>query len=546
MDRHGVLNITKIRYHPNRPKTKNPVKIQDVSFHDGHQSLFKTCCKTEDILTVAKEIDKIGFYSIEVWGGITIDVNHCYLIDDPWKHIRELKKYIKKTPFSILLKGQKLLGDRLYPDDVVEAFIQKLCDNGIDIFRVYDAMNDLHNLETVIKVIKKNKKHFQGTICYSLTEMRMGGEVYNLDYYIKKAKELVKMGADTISIKDKAGLMAPYDIYNLIKALKQTIKMPIHIHCHFTSGMGDLVLLKAIEAGVDIIDTCMAPYAYRTSHPAIEPLVVTLIGTDRDTRFDIKKLNDIDKKIEKIIPKYQHLIHKTNKKKFSIIDPNISIHQMPIELFLNIRNQLKSMGKLEKFNRVLKILPKVRKDLGCVPLVNPISHIVGIQAINNVLFDKIPGQYSNITEQVKDLCFGLYGETPHPINPKIQAKALKYHSGKTTQIKRRVGDILTAELPSIKEKVKGLAKNLEDILIAAIYPVIGPQFLKWKYGKEEIPDDVKPKTFKQIEKEKNLIEKALKGQLEENVIKEGPEKSENIHSFNIFVNGEYFKIEVDG
>ncbi len=542
MDKHGVVNLTKMRYQHNRPRAKNPIKIQDLTFRDGHQSLFATRGRTECMVSVAKEMDKIGFYSIEMWGGATFDAMHRFLAEDPWERIRTLKKYIKKTPFSMLLRGQNVVGYRHYADDVVTAFVQRSCQNGIDIFRVFDALNDFRNFETVIKEIKKNKKHFQGTICYSLTEMRMGGDIYNIDYYLKKAKELENMGADTICIKDMAGLISPYDAYNLIKALKETVKVPIHLHTHFTSGMGDLSLLKAIEAGVDIIDTCMAPFAYRTSHPAIEPFVVTLLGTNRDTGFDINKLNEIDTNLEKIIPKYKHL---SNSTKFSIIDPNVIIHQTPGGMLSNLVNQLKSMGELNKLDKVFKLLPKVRKDLGSVPLVTPTSQIVGIQTVNNVLFDKIPGQYSNITEQVKDLCYGLYGRTPCPINPHVRAKALKDHPLGKKPIKKRPGDILSPELPGIREKVQGLSKSTEDVLIAALYPVTGPRFLKWKYGIEDIPDEAKPKTDEDVEREEKLIEKAIKGELIEKIKKEAPEKSINARTFNVFVDEEYYQVEVD-
>ena len=303
MDKHGILEMTSMQYGADRSPAANPIKIQDLSFRDGHQSLFATRGRTEDMLPVAEMMDAVGFYSMEVWGGATFDTMHRYLGEDPWERIRTLKKHIKKTPFSMLLRGQNLVGYQNYADDVVEAFVQRAVDNGIDIFRIFDALNDFRNFQTAVKIVQKNGKHFQGTICYSLTEQRMGGEIYNVDYYVNKAKQLAEMGANSICIKDMAGLVAPYDAYNLVKALKENVKVPIHLHTHFTSGMGDLALLKAIEAGVDIIDTCIAPYAYRTSHPAVEPLVNTLLGTNRDTGFDIKLLNEIDKEVEKTIPK---------------------------------------------------------------------------------------------------------------------------------------------------------------------------------------------------------------------------------------------------
>ncbi len=297
------VEFTKINYDADRPKAKNPIKIEDLTFRDGHQSLFGTRGRTEDMIPVAEMMDEIGYWAMETWGGATFDTTHRYLNEDPWQRIRTLKKYVKKTPFSMLLRGQNLVGYRNYADDVAKAFVERACENGMDIFRTFDALNDYRNFEAVVPVIKQYKKHFQGVICYSLTEPRMGGEVYNLDYYVKKAKELEALGADTICIKDMAGLIAPYDAYILVKKLKETVKAPIHLHSHTTSGMSEMAQLKAIEAGADIVDTCMAPYAGRTSHPAIEPLVMTLLGTNRDTGFDIRKLVAIDEILERdIVP----------------------------------------------------------------------------------------------------------------------------------------------------------------------------------------------------------------------------------------------------
>ncbi len=536
-DKHGILEMTKMNYDPDRPAAKNPVKIQDLSFRDGHQSIFATRGRTEDMIPIAEKMDRIGFYSMEIWGGATFDTMHRYLNEDPWQRIRTLKKYIKNTPFSMLLRGQNLVGYRNYADDVVENFVQRACDNGIDIFRVFDALNDFRNFKTAVKIIKKNKKHFQGSICYSLTEPRMGGKTYNLEYYLKKAKRLEEIGADTICIKDMAGLVSPYDAYNLIKALKETTEIPIHLHTHFTSGMGDLSLLKAIEAGVDIIDTCMAPYAYRTSHPAIEPLVVTLLGTNRDSGLDINKLAAIDKEIEKIVPKYKHFLDDT---KLSIIDTNVILHQTPGGMLSNLVNQLRQMDALDKLQEVFETLPKVRKELGQVPLVTPTSQIVGIQTVNNVLFDK-DESYSNITEQVKDLCFGLYGKTTEPIDEKVRQKALQDYPRGEEPIETRPGDILEPELPKIKNEIKDLAKDIDDELICALYPITGKRFLRWKYGKEEIPDEVKPKTLEDVQKEEELIRKAISGELSAKPKKNVPA---NAKTFDVFVDGEHFSVDV--
>ena len=539
-DNHGVVKMTEMKYGQDRPKASNPIKIQDLSFRDGHQSLFATRGRTEDLLTVAERMDRAGFYSMEVWGGATFDVMHRYLNEDPWERIRTLRKHMKNTKFSMLLRGQNLVGYRNYADDVVEAFVQRACDNGIDIFRVFDALNDFRNFEAAHKIIKKNNKHFQGTICYSLTEMRMGGEVYNLDYYVNKAKELDKMGVDSICIKDMAGLVSPYDVYNIIKAIKKEVNVPINLHTHFTSGMGDLAIFKAIEAGVDIIDTCMAPFAYRTSHAAVEPIVVSLLGTNRDTGMDIELLNEIDKEIEKFIPKYKHLANDT---KFSVIDPEVIIHQTPGGMLSNLVNQLRQMDALDKLDEVFQKLPQVRKDLGTVPLVTPTSQIVGIQTVNNVLFDGKGERYSKLTEQVKDLCYGLYGKTTLPMNPEVQAKALKDYPRGETPINVRPGAILEPELAEIQASVKGLAKDLDDELIVALYPVTGKRFLEWKYGLREVPEDVKPLTLEKVNGDNELVKKALSGEL--TTKKPVPAKPENLRKFDVYVDGEYFEVEVN-
>jgi len=541
MQKHGILEYSEMRYEPDRPKAANPIKIQDLTFRDGHQSLFATRVRTEDLLHVAELMDQVGFYSMEVWGGATFDVMHRYLGEDPWERIRVLKKHITKTPFSMLLRGQNLVGYRNYPDDIVETFVQRCCDNGIDIFRVFDALNDFRNFQTAVKIIKKNNKHFQGAICFSLTEQRMGGEIYNIEYYVSKAKQLEDMGADTICIKDMAGLIAPYDAYDLIRALKENVKVPVHLHTHFTSGMGDLSLFKAIEAGVDIIDTCVGPYAYRTSHPAIEPLVISLLGTNRDTGFDIKLLNKIGKEMEKDIPKYMQFADTT---KFSIIDTDVIIHQTPGGMISNLINQLRQMDALDRLEDVFKEIPRVRKDLGQIPLVTPTSQIVGIQAVNNTLFDSYEGEYSHITEEVKDLCYGLYGKTPMPINPEVQKKALKGYPRGEKPITVRPGDILEPGLEKAKQEAEGLAKDIDDVLIVALYNVTGKKFLRIKYGLEPMPDEMKPITLEEVKRQQELCEKAKAGLLVEPPVKKQVPKPEGLRQFDVFVDDEYFLVEV--
>jgi len=367
--------------------------------------------------------------------------------------------------------------------------------------------------------------------------------VYNLDYYKQKAKDLEAMDADTICIKDMASLLAPYDAYTLIRELKAITSVPIHLHSHFTSGMSPMTMLKAAEAGVDIIDTCMAPYAYRTSHAAIEPLVMTLLGTNRDTGFDIKHLAAINEILEReILPKYRHLLDDT---KMSVIDINVLLHQTPGGMLSNLVNQLREMDALDKIGQVYAELPKVRKDLGQIPLVTPTSQIVGIQAVNNALFDDENERYKMITSQVKDLCYGLYGKTAIPIDPEVQKKALKDYPRGEEPITCRPAEVLEPELEKAKEDVKGLARDIDDVLIYALYPVTGKRFLKWKYGKEPVPDEAKPRTLEEAKAELELIQKAKAGKLVEKAEKEAPAKGAGLRTFNVFVDDEFFEVGVE-
>ena len=543
MSDHDQVKLTNMNYSKDRPKAQNPVKIMDLTLRDGHQSLFATRGRTEDMIPVAEMMDDIGFWALETWGGATFDTMHRFLNEDPWERLRTLKRYIKKTPFSMLLRAQNLVGYRNYADDVARAFVERAAANGMDVFRTFDALNDYRNFETVVPVIKSCGKHFQGCICYTMTEPRLGGEVYNLDYYVNKGKALEAMGADSICLKDMAGLIAPYDAYAIIKALKKAVKIPINLHSHFTSGMSSMSHLKAIEAGADIIDTCMSPYAYRTSHPAIEPLVMTLIGTNRDTGFDIKALAAINEILEKeICPKYRQLLDDT---KLSIIDINVLLHQTPGGMLSNLVNQLREMDALDKIDQVYAELPRVRKDLGQIPLVTPTSQIVGIQTVNNVLFDDEKERYKMITGQVKDLCYGLYGKTAVPINAEVQKKALKGYARGEEPISCRPAEVIEPELKKAQEDVKGLAMDLDDELIYALYPVTGKRFLQWKYGKEPVPDDVKPITLEQAKARQEMIQKAIAGKLVEKIEKEAPAKGDALRKFNVFVDDTYFEVGVE-
>jgi len=331
---------------------KNPVKITDTTFRDGHQSNLATRMKTEDMEALAEDMDKVGFHSMEVWGGATFDVAHRFLNEDPWDRIRRLKKLLKKTPLQMLLRGQNLVGYRNYPDDVLRAFVYKAAELGIDIFRVFDAVNDERNMEASFKAIKECGKHIQASICYSLTQRKLGGPIFNIEYYVNKALLLQDMGADSLCIKDMAGLIAPYDAYELIKALKEALRIPVQLHTHYTSGMASMSYLKAIEAGVDIIDCALAPFALRTSQPAVEPIVVALQDTPRDTGLDLTLLFKLGQRLEAISPKYKDFLDTT---KMAVIDTGVLMHQIPGGMMSNLIAQLREADALNRLEEALSM-----------------------------------------------------------------------------------------------------------------------------------------------------------------------------------------------
>jgi pyruvate carboxylase subunit B len=489
-------------------KKKNPLKITDLTFRDGHQSNLATRMRTEDMLGIAAEMDKAGFYSMEVWGGATFDVACRFLNEDPWDRPRSLKKLMPNTPLQMLLRGQNLVGYRNYADDVTIAFVHHAAEVGIDIFRVFDALNDERNLETSARAIKECGKHLQLSICYSLTEPKMGGPVFNLDYYLDKARILEDMGADSICIKDMAGLIAPDDTYTLITALKKTVKVPIQLHTHYTSGMASMAYLKAAEAGVDILDTNLAPFALRTGAPAVEPLAAALKGTPRDPGLDLAHLLKLGNYLESIAPKYRDFLDQT---KMSVIDTNVLVHQTPGGMISNLVSQLKQSNSLHRIQEVYAEVPRVRKELGYPPLVTPTSQIVGVQAVQNVL----AGRYKLVSTQVMDYCYGLYGKPPAPIDPEVQKMVLKHYKRGQTPITDRPADLLEPELDKAREAVKDFTQDIGDILTAAIYPITGLRFLKWKYGLETPPPEVRAKTLEDVKREDELIAKARAGLLVE-------------------------------
>jgi len=504
-DKLGRLTQLETRQHST---VKNPLKITDVTFRDGHQSSLATRMRTEDMEEIAEEMDKAGFYSMEVWGGATFDVATRFLNEDPWERPRILKRLMPNTPLQMLLRGQNLVGYRHYADDVVTAFVYHAAEVGIDIFRVFDALNDERNFETSLKAIKECGKHAQLSICYSLTESKMGGPVFNLDYYINKALILQDMGADSLCIKDMAGLIAPDDAYKLIKALKQALKIPVQLHTHYSSGMASMSCLKAIEAGVDIIDTALAPFALRSSHPAIEPIVVALQGTPRDTGLDLAHLFKLGQYIESIAPKYRDFLNDT---RMSVIDTGVLMHQTPGGMLSNLVSQLRGLGALDRIEEVYQEIPRVRKELGYPPLVTPTSQIIGVQAVQNV----IVGRYKLVSTQVMDYVCGLYGKTPAPIDPEVQKIVLKHYKRGQTPVTCRPADLFEPELDRAREAIKDFTQDIGDVLIKALYPITGLRFLKWKYGLETPPPEVKPRTMEDVKREDELITKAKAGKLVE-------------------------------
>lgn len=522
-------------------KGKNPVKICDTTFRDGHQSSFATRMRTDDMKAIAPEMDKVGFHSMEVWGGATFDVTTRFLNEDPWERVRIFKKLMPNTPLQMLLRGQNLVGYRNYADDVLDAFVKHSAEVGIDIFRVFDALNDERNVRASFAAIKKAGKHIQACLSFSLTENRIGGPVFTIDYWVKKSVTFQEMGADSLCIKDMAGLLSPYDAYELITALKAALKIPVELHTHYTSGMASMTCLKAIEAGVDIIDTALAPFALRSSQPAIEPIVAALQGTPRDCGLDLAQLLKLDDYFESIAPKYRSFL---DTSKMSIIDTGVLMHQVPGGMTTNLVAQLKEADALNRIHEVHAELPRVRKELGYPPLVTPTSQIVGIQAVQNVLF----GRYKMISGQVKDYVYGMYGRSPAPIDPEVQKIVLKGYEKGETPITGRAADFLKPEMEKAKQDTKDIAKDIGDVLVYAMYPQTGMKFLRIKYGLEPVPASMKPKTIEEVKREDDLIAKALAGKLVEKVEapkKEVPAKGPGVRTFNVFVENEYYKVEVE-
>lgn len=486
--------------------TQKAVKITDTTFRDGHQSILATRMRVTDMLDLVARMDKVGLQSMEVWGGATFDVCTRFLGEDPWERLAKIRKAAPRTQLQMLLRGQNLVGYRNYADDVVEAFVRQAAKTGIDIFRVFDALNDPRNFEAAFKAIKTSGKHIQASISYSLTERRLGGAVFNLKYFTGKTQTFKDMGADSICIKDMAGLLHPQDVFDLVSALKE-VGLPVQLHTHYTSGMASMVHLKAVEAGVDVLDCALAPFALRTGQPAIEPIVAAMAGTPRDSGLDLDTLIAISDDLEKIAPRYRDFLNDT---RMAVIDTGVLKHQVPGGMLSNLVNQLREADALDRIGEVYEELPRVRKDLGSCPLVTPTSQIVGIQAVQNVLF----GRYKMISSQVRDYAYGLYGQPPLPMDPEVRALALEGYPRGTTPITSRPGDILEPELGKARQEIGELAKDERDLLIYALYPTTGRTFLEWKYGVTPMPDAIKTgKTLEQVQEENKLIQKVRSGEI---------------------------------
>ncbi len=517
------------------------LQITDLTFRDGHQSLLATRVRTDDLAAIAPGMNAAGFWSMEVWGGATFDVMTRFLNEDPWERVRIFKRLMPDVRLQMLLRGQNLVGYRNYADDVVEAFVAHAAECGIDVFRVFDALNDERNFATAFKAIRKAGRHIQGAISYSLTERSLGGPVFTLDYFVAKARTLERMGADSLCIKDMAGLLAPDDAAALVGRLKQELSIPVAVHTHFTSGMAYMSLLRAIDAGADIVDTCLAPFALRTSHAAVEPIAAALAGRPRDTGLDLARLLELGEHFEKIAPKYREFLDDT---KMSVIDTGVLSHQIPGGMFSNMVAQLRQAGALDRLPEVYQELPRTRRELGYPPLVTPTSQIVGTQAVLNVLF----GRYTMISNEVKDYCFGLYGQPPAAIDPEVRKRALAGYERGSEPITGRAADLLPPELAKAEADTKGLARDIGDVLCYALYPTTGLRFLKWKYGLETPPPETRPRTLEDVKREEELVARARKGQLVEagqaggGAAASGPPAP---RQFTVKVGAEVFRVEVE-
>ncbi|MCE8030173.1 sodium-extruding oxaloacetate decarboxylase subunit alpha [Billgrantia desiderata] len=452
-------------------ETNRPLGITDVVLRDAHQSLFATRMRLDDMLPIAEKLDRVGFWSLESWGGATFDACIRYLGEDPWERIRALKEAMPNTPQQMLLRGQNLLGYRHYADDVVDRFVERAKTNGVDVFRVFDAMNDPRNLERAIKAVRKVGGHAQGTISYTVSP------VHTLDSWVELAETIADMGADSLAIKDMAGLLAPYDAYELVTRLKKALSIPIHMQCHATTGMSTAAILKAVEAGIDNVDTAISSMSMTYGHSPTESVVAILKGTERDTNLDLELLEDIAGYFREVRKKYAAF-----EGSLRGIDSRILVAQVPGGMLTNMESQLKEQGAGDKLDDVLAEIPRVREDLGFIPLVTPTSQIVGTQAVMNVMMGE---RYKSISKEVQALLKGEYGAAPAPFNKELQSRVLEGGEPITC----RPADLLEAEMDRLAAELKEKAKaegirlaegerEIDDVLTYALFPQIGLKFLK--------------------------------------------------------------------
>ncbi len=459
------------------------INITETVLRDSHQSLIATRMTTEEMLPALSLLDEIGFFSLECWGGATFDACLRFLKEDPWERLRVIRRYCPKTKLQMLFRGQNMLGYRHYADDVVEYFVQRSIANGIDVIRIFDALNDIRNLETAMKATKKEGGHMQAAISYTT------GPVFDVPYYIDYAKRLENAGADSICIKDMAGLLTPYGTYDLVKALKAHVKIPIQIHSHYTSGLASMVHLKGIEAGADGIDTAMSPMALGTSHPATESMVAALAGTPYDTGLDLKKLTEIRDYFAKLRDKY--LKNGLLDPKMLGVDANTLLYQVPGGMLSNLVSQLKQAGKEDQLEDVLREVPRVREDSGYPPLVTPTSQIVGTQAVFNIIAGE---RYKMISKEFRDMVAGKYGKTPVPISDAFRKKIC----GDMSFINHRPADDLPPELDKLREELNpDFRDQEEDVLSYAQFGQVALSFFEnrrnQKYGIDGAHVDFKNK-----------------------------------------------------
>ncbi|MGM0823987.1 MAG: sodium-extruding oxaloacetate decarboxylase subunit alpha [Pseudomonadota bacterium] len=505
-------------------ETKRPLGITDVVLRDAHQSLFATRLRLADMLPIAEKLDKVGYWSLETWGGATFDACIRYLGEDPWERIRALKDAMPNTPQAMLLRGQNLLGYRHYADDVVDKFVERAKTNGVDVFRVFDAMNDPRNLERAIKAVRQVGGHAQGTISYTVSP------VHTLDSWVDLAKTIASMGADSLAIKDMAGLLTPYTAYELVSRLKKELSIPVHLHCHATTGLSTSTILKAVEAGIDNVDTAISSMSMTYGHSPTESVVAMLKDTDRDTGLDLELLEDIASYFRGVRKKYAAF-----EGSLRGIDSRILIAQVPGGMLTNMEGQLKEQGAGDKLDDVLTEIPRVREDLGFIPLVTPTSQIVGTQAVMNVMMGE---RYKSISKEVQALLKGEYGAAPAPFNSELQQRVLEGGEPITC----RPADNLSPEMDKLGSELKDHAQSdgirladgeqqVDDVLTYALFPQIGLKFLK----NRDNPDAFEPEP-QAAEAESASV--PVKAESKAPVASSGPE------TYTVKLNGKAFVVEV--